>query len=139
MGGDGFALLDLAHDAAQPAVRAVALRALLRGRATWSVGYRRQWVDKSHDIFRLEPVLDSRDLTRPAPLLELLDIGARDRSAIVRKIVADAIIEHRRDVPGLRPLIEKLAFDRNPGVRERIAYVIRADIEHDASLEIALE
>jgi hypothetical protein len=124
-------LLDLARDAAQPAVRAVALRALLRGRATWSVRYRRQWLDKSHNIFRWEPVLDGRDLARPLSLLELLGLGAHDKSAIVRKIVADSLIEHRRHLPGLRPLIQKLAIDRNPAVRERIAFLLRGGQSED--------
>jgi hypothetical protein len=119
-------LVGLSRDAVQPAVRAVALRTLIRGRATWSVGYRLAWVDKTLGKTRREPALKERELSRPVSLRMLIENGARDRSVIVRKIAADGLIEFHRQILDADRLIEMLSTDRNGAIRERIIYLVRA-------------
>lgn len=61
-------LLDLASRARQPAVRAMALEALIDGQASWIEGFERQWIDKVYGKSRLRPVFERRPVGRPVPL-----------------------------------------------------------------------
>jgi hypothetical protein len=106
-------------------VRAVALRALIDGRATWSDGYHREWIDKSLGLARRVATIAGRDLARPASIEALISRAAADRSAVVRKIAADALIQHRRAGLRLPDVEQRLATDRNAAIRDRIAFLQR--------------
>lgn len=116
-------LLDLAGRARLPAVRMVALRALIEGRAVWPVGYERVWVDKVYGIGRRAVLLAERPFDRPVPVEALIRLGLDDRSAAPRRIAAEGLILHRRSLGDIAPLVERLAGDKNPSVRERAAFL----------------
>ncbi len=115
----------LARTAIQPAVRARALRTLIDGRATWPEGYGQQWVDKSLGLSRRKVVTGSRDIARQGSMRDLITAGAADQATAVRKAAADGLIEYRDQTATMQAVIEALAADRSPAVRERIAFVIR--------------
>ncbi|MGB6119056.1 MAG: hypothetical protein WBF87_12630, partial [Mesorhizobium sp.] len=54
-----------------------------------------------------------------------IGVAARDRSAAVRTVAADAMIARRETLPGLAELIELLRDDKSPAVRERIDFLDR--------------
>jgi hypothetical protein len=56
-------LAELAADAVQPSVRAVAVRAQIEGQATWPVGYRKQWISKPEGKYRSIVVHEERALS----------------------------------------------------------------------------
>jgi hypothetical protein len=126
-------LPDLAANASLPTVRAVALRSLIERRATWRIGYARQWVDKRFGISRRVPVLGERQIIGSPPLELLIARGARDRSALVRRIAADGLINHRLALANIDPIVETLARDRNVSVRERAEFIIRRNAVDDRS------
>ncbi len=114
----------LARTALQPAVRAMALRCLIEGRATWPDGYARQWTNKPLGLSRRVPVTGGRDMLRTEPLDILLRLGAADPSPAVRKIVASALIEHCSVASTMPEVVSGLAADKNRAVRERIAFLL---------------
>lgn len=101
----------------------VALRALIEGRAVWPVGYERVWVDKVYGISRRVVRLAERPLDRPLPVDALIQLGLGDRSAAPRRVAAEGLILHRHSLGDIAPLVEGLARDRNPSVRERAAFL----------------
>jgi len=107
-----------------PHVRAVALQALIEGRAAWPIGRDRLWVDKRYGLYRLVPVFDERTISRPCSLEVLIDRGARDRSALVRKVAAAGLIQYRASLTNLDSIIQRLANDRNRTLRERIEFIL---------------
>lgn len=118
-------LLALAVSARLPAVRGVAFQALAEGRAAWVVGKRKEWIDKSMSLFRMVPMIAERRLPLRTPADDLIVLGARDRSAAVRRIAVDALIRSRHDLPNVDQLCDLFVGDRNSGVRERIDFLIR--------------
>ena len=56
---------------------------------------------------------------------DLITAGAADQATAVRKAAADGLIEYRDQTATMQAVIEALAADRSPAVRERIAFVIR--------------
>ena len=117
-------LLDLLRRARQPAVRAAALRTLLAGKARWAEGMEKKWTDKSLGLFRYGPAWRERTVERPLPLVELVEIGASDRVAAVRKVAASGLIAHFEAIPGARDPAERLLADRSPAVRERARFAL---------------
>ncbi|MBV9930949.1 MAG: hypothetical protein JO013_08385 [Alphaproteobacteria bacterium] len=118
-------LLRLARCASLPAVRAEAMRTLLRGRARWPVGYRRTWIDKSHGLWRRTLTFQERPVTRPVALATLAGLAARDRSPQVRRLAAEAAVRHGDALPNLEEVTGLLRADRSRAVREAIAFVDR--------------
>lgn len=121
----------LARIALQPAVRAKSMRCLIEGRATWPDGYAQQWISKPLGLSRRVAVTGGRDMLRKEPLEGLLRLGAADRSPMVRKIVASALIEHRAVAAILPELVSRLAADRSSAVRGRIAFLLRSLTESE--------
>ena len=118
------------REARLPHIRAMALGALLCGKVTLpSHETRRVWIDRSLDRYRIEPVFLSRDVTVRPDRLALIAEAARDRMAIIRKRAADGLVLLRND-PDLRPHLEqtarRLENDSNMGVRERVAFFLKA-------------
>jgi len=115
----------LARDAVEPAVRATALRALIERRVSWPVGFDWKWVDKTYGLRHRVTVLASRELSQSPPLDQLIIQGVQDSSPVVRRVAADALVDHRSVFPDPDALIAKLAQDRSASVRERADYMIR--------------
>ena len=111
---------------AQPTVRAVALEALISGRATWRAGYEWQWVDKSFGVRRRVPIYEERPLRHSFPVGELITAGALDRSPVVRKVAADGLIANRGALDRPEALATKFASDKSRAVRERGEFALRA-------------
>jgi hypothetical protein len=115
----------LATAAVQPAVRAVVYQCLISGKATWSVGFEWAWIDKIYGLRRRVPVLETRDIQRARAAADLIRESARDKSAIVRRVAADALIAARSQLPDEEALIALLAKDRSPAVRSRADFMLR--------------
>ena len=116
----------LAAQAIQPALRAKAYQSLLSGKTTWVAGKEQEWIERRHNLYRWRTHLDSRPLTITVEHDPTLQQAAADRSPIVRRVAADAIIAA---LPHLGPceqhLATRLAVDPNPSVAERGACILR--------------
>jgi hypothetical protein len=115
----------LAVDAVQPSVRAAAYQCLISGRATWPVGYGWIWVNKIYGLRKRARTLDSRDIQIASPAVEWIRKGIHDRSVLVRRIAADAMVGARAQIPDADRLIAVLANDRSPAIRSRADYMLR--------------
>lgn len=117
-------LPELAFHAKAASVRAIALRALTNGRASWPIGYRREWIDKVYNLSRLVVVLDSRPLPG-VDAASLIRWALDDRSATVRKVAADALWEHVAEMPDAEAMALRLSTDKSAGVRDRANFVLK--------------
>lgn len=115
----------LAIDAIQPSVRVAAYQCLLSSRATWPVGYGWTWIDKVYGLRKRARMLDSRDIQRASPAADWIRRGIHDRSILVRRIAADAMIGARAKMADADDLIALLANDRNSTIRSRADYMLR--------------
>jgi hypothetical protein len=122
-------LPELARRAVHPTVRAVAFQTLLRRRATWTVGFGMAWVDKRFGISKRTTLFAHRDVESRETEAAMISQGLRDRSAAVRRVAADALIERRKTFPNLDAAIATLCADKNPGVRERGAFLARTGLD----------
>ena len=115
----------IAAHAIQPGLRAKAYQSLLSGKTTWVAGKEQEWIERRHNLYRWRTHLDSRPLTITVEHDPTLQQAAADRSPIVRRVAADAIIAA---LPHLGPceqhLATRLAVDPNPSVAERGAYIL---------------
>ncbi len=112
-------LYELAHKAAHPAVRVIALRALISKRATWPVGFRREWIDKTYGLSRRVVVLESRPVQHDYPTAPLIRAALTDRSAAIRRVAAEAVIEQRVLLADIDDLADAMIVDRAPSIRDR--------------------
>ena len=115
----------LAAEARAPAIRALASEALIVGAAKWPGGFREYWVDKSVGRKGYERLFETRPLTIATDCGAALHAAANDRSAVVRKVAADAVVRGFADGNAADSVVARLKDDLNPGVRDRIAFVIR--------------
>jgi len=109
-------LPQLAAGAIQPSVRAVAYRCLITGKAHWRVG----WGEQN---------LEFREIARAHSPADYIAESVRDRSALVRRTVADCMIAVRQQLPIDESLIAILAKDRNPAVRSRADFMLRHPLQ----------
>jgi hypothetical protein len=115
----------LAKAAVQPSVRAAAYKCLISGKATWPVGFEWSWIDKVYGLRRRIPTLEARDIQRDRPAADFVAAGIRDKSSFVRKVVADAMIAVRSQIPNEEKLVAQLAADRSSLVRSRADFLLR--------------
>ncbi|MDH2344904.1 hypothetical protein [Bradyrhizobium sp. SSUT77] len=115
----------LAAQAIQPSVRAVAYQSLISGKARWQTGYDWIWVDRVYGSRKRVPAFGTRELERSRPMASDIADGLRDRSAFVRKIVADAMIVVRAELPDERGVVALIADDPSPAVRSRADFMLR--------------
>lgn len=108
-----------------PQVRAVALQTLIDGAARWPVGWAKEWIDKIYNQYRMVRTYDERPVVRPRSLETLVERGALDRSGAVRKVAATALVNHGETLANREHIIELLAGDKSPAIRERVEYVLR--------------
>lgn len=113
------ALDPLARTAIQPAIRAVAFRALIAGEANWPAGYRLDPADKRFGRLRWLRHIARRPLANPPDPDAPMRLALADRSALVRRVGADALIRRRHAVPDLPALAARLEAERNPSLRAR--------------------
>jgi hypothetical protein len=114
----------LAIEARLPDVRATAMKAMFSGKAVWPVGYGWAWLDKSMGLRRRVILTESRCISAREPS-DLLDIALADRSALVRKIAADVVVERMRDLTNIAEIMPRLANDRSAAVKDRADYIRR--------------
>jgi len=111
--------------APNPSVRAIAAGVLLAGQARWPVGTRYEWIDKSMGRRRQVLRLETRAVAIAVSKDDVIAITARDRSAQVRKVAMQALI----DAPDLwsdrQALIDTMAKDRSGAIRAGIDYILR--------------
>ncbi|MFT5684336.1 MAG: hypothetical protein ACI8RZ_005277 [Myxococcota bacterium] len=116
----------LALEAALPPVRAVAMEMLLMSRARWFIGYREEWIDKVYGISRRVPVIGSRATSVPADVAVYLNAAVRDRSALVRKVAAEALATGWQDgTEAMDEAANILKQDRNPAVQSRAVFYLQ--------------
>jgi hypothetical protein len=118
-------LPQLAAAAIQPAVRAIAYRCLISGKAIWPIGFEWAWIDKVYGLRRRIPTLHTRNIQRDRPAVDFVSAGIRDKSPFVRKVVADAMIAVRTQIPNEEALAAHLAMDRSSAVRSRADFLLR--------------
>lgn len=117
-------LTDLARDARLATVRAVALKALVQACARWPVGYGWTWIDKTYGLRRRVLILESRPITAPEPV-SLIRQGLADRSALVRRVAADALVARRAEIVDCRVMAGELIQDRDAAVRTRAEFILK--------------
>lgn len=112
----------LAQSARLGAVRAIAIEALLTGKAYWPSGKTKVWTDRSLGQYRMVKAWQSRALD--PGLCDPTDVAtaaAFDKSVAVRRMVADYLCKH-----GPRPETERatvaLLADRSPSIVFRMDY-----------------
>ncbi|WGS21149.1 MULTISPECIES: hypothetical protein [unclassified Bradyrhizobium] len=115
----------VAEIAIEPAIRAVAYQCLISGRATWLAGFEWIWIDKVYGLQKRVPVFDTRDIKREHDRVFFIARGVRDKSPVVRRAVADAMISVRSQIDDEAPLVARLADDPNPAVRSRADFMLR--------------
>jgi hypothetical protein len=115
----------LAAAAVQPSVRAVAYQCLIFGKATWSEGLDWARIDKVDGLRSRVATVETRDIQRTRPAADLIREAVHDRSALVRRVVADALIAGRAQLPDEETLIADLAKDRSSAIRSRADFMPR--------------
>lgn len=115
----------IALEATQPAVRAVALHAIIWGEAEWPSGYAWEWIDKSMGIRRRVIVSDRRPLVVDCSREAMIARGIEDRSAIVRRVALDGVMRYLSGTSTGRGYAAALVGDRSASVRERAEFILR--------------
>jgi hypothetical protein len=118
-------LARLAADAVNPAVRAVALQTLVTRIARWPVGFEWRWIDKVYGKRHRVAVYEDRPIAEDIPVAVLINAGVYDRSPMVRRVAADALMSRRTEVPNAQMLIERLAIDKSAALRSRADFLLR--------------
>lgn len=119
------AIPDLVRTAVNPAVRAVALNALLNRRIEWPVGYAIQWTDRVYGEGRRVRKMEGRAFAHDIPQGELIALGLADRSPVVRRLAADAFTAAPDAPADPDALLARMLEDRSPAVRMRADYMVR--------------
>jgi len=120
------ALERLATAAVLPGIRAMALKALIDGMASFATGTQWRWVDKSMGKRRREAKIETRALTITADRRYFIRLGIKDKSAIVRGVALRGIIAHTRHEPEFIELARSCLSDPSQMVRSRAEFIIKA-------------
>ncbi|MDH3742379.1 MAG: hypothetical protein OER56_12365, partial [Hyphomicrobiales bacterium] len=81
-------------------------------------------------LHRRVPRYSYRPLTIDTDIEAQIRRAAVDRVAIVRKLAAQKLIEHRHKLPPMDDIAHVLAQDRSPAVRERANfYLLKMDLQ----------
>lgn len=122
---DGL-MVDIAYKAVQPSVRAKAYRSILNGSITWISGTKWTWTDKRYGEGRFKPVVEERQLSIEYDFEKVLVQAIEDRSAMVRRVAAEILIEHHPKVERTAlQLAEALANDADESVAERGKFALK--------------
>lgn len=116
----------IATTAIQPAVRARAHRVLLAGKAAWVESRHWRWTDVRYCHGRLEHAFAERVLTSPPSLVAALEAAGADRSAIVRRVAAEALITRLDELGATAlPLARQFASDVSTTIAARGAFIVQ--------------
>ena len=125
---DGF-LERIAQEAVQPAVRALAVKALIDGCAAWPDGWQWRWVDKPMGVRRQETVFARRTFAPTVARDQMIEDAARDRAATVRRVAVSSLIQYGLTTPQARHLAVVLLHDRSRAVREHAEFILQRNAE----------
>ncbi|QNA87194.1 hypothetical protein G4G27_23350 [Sphingomonas sp. So64.6b] len=114
----------LAVAASQPSVRAAATQSLIDGFASWTVGWRWQWIDKSMGVRRRETAFEKRPLTTQIDRATMIRRGLKDRAATVRRVAMSGLIQHEAALSDAHRLASEALTDRSKSVRERAEFIL---------------
>lgn len=120
-------LEQLASNAVQPSVRAVALGALIDGKVYWPSGSVWRWIDKPMGLRRRQAIFDHRVVAIAQPVRALIERGLRDKSAVVRRVALNGIMGHMLGTADARALAAPFMSDRSSSVREKATYILRPE------------
>lgn len=117
----------MAAHAVQPAVRSVACRSLLAGRALWLEGRTREWKDRRYFVTRMVPVVGERPLAHRPAFQASFEAAVADRSFHVRRVAAQALVVEMDtlDPDTLRDFAQRLTRDRSRCVAERGEFILK--------------
>jgi len=115
----------LALSALLPDVRAVAIKSLLNQRASWPVGHDWEWIDKSMNRRRRIVRTESRQISTRQGGAQMLEAALADKSALVRKVAADVLVERMGELSNIAELASLLVNDPSAAVRDRAAFIFR--------------
>lgn len=120
-------LPSIARDARPPAIRAIAMEALVLRRARWLIGYDYEWVDKRYGIRRRVPQYAERPIVRDdIDATALLSMGARDRAPLVRRVTARLLLQLSDGAtPAHDRIAQQLAGDNVSSVSAIATYYLR--------------
>ena len=118
-------LATLASQANVPGVRAIALRSLICGSATYSDGTIWRWFNKPMGVRKREPKIVERPLGVEHDPLTLIRAGIVDSSAVVRRVALSGIIEHKLYDALDIAVIEHCSEDHSASVRSRADFILR--------------
>lgn len=113
-------LLEIAQSAVIPSLRAMAYRCLLEKKVRWRTGSNLVVSKSYYRNTIVEPCYESRDISVTAPLVVLLQLGLKDKSSIVRRVIGQAVIRELDTLGNdAQVFITELVNDSAPSVRER--------------------
>jgi hypothetical protein len=119
-------LLEIANNAIQPSVRALAYKSLLAGKVAWLIGRKWEWTDIRYCKGYYKPIFCERSLSVKIPLEETVRAAVADRSAIVRRVAGDALIREFETIgSAAHQLAALLALDSHPSVAEKGDFVLK--------------
>jgi hypothetical protein len=117
-------LPEVARDALQPDLRALAVRFMIDGFVSWPEGFDHVQSDKAFGEKRRVRRYSQRPLTVAVDVAAVIAAAARDRSPIVRAAAADGLVRKRNVLSDAKVLARLLAADAHAGVRQRAEFVL---------------
>ena len=125
---------EVARQSVQPSVRAVALRILISQKAIYQVNWQEYQRSPSQTWRHSRRYLRERAAPTGLTFLEAIELAAQDRSPLVRRIAADALVRatHRLSREEWA-IAEKLAMDRHSSIRSPAQFVLQRRQSPDAS------
>jgi HEAT repeat protein len=83
------------------------------------------WIEKVYGLRKRIPKLARRNIERVRPAAEFIREAARDKSPLVRRVAADALIAARSQLPDEEALIARMTQDRSSAIRSRADFMLR--------------
>ncbi|WP_133303971.1 hypothetical protein [Aurantiacibacter aquimixticola] len=113
----------IASNSKVPGVRAIALRSLIRGNARYKDGTVLRWIDKPMGLRRREPKIIARSLSIERNPIALIQEGANDKSAVVRRVALSGVIELGLYKSIDHEFIQRCTKDASRSVRSRADFI----------------
>ncbi|MBL4614861.1 MAG: hypothetical protein JKY27_08315 [Magnetovibrio sp.] len=118
-------LHQIAQDAENPFLRAIAYETLLSKQARWKVGHAYQWIDKVYGLKKRIAVFKFRNIDHDLSIDALLIQGSTDRSIVVKKVIASQLIKMRNEASAtMRKISHELAKDKSESVRKKAHFFL---------------
>lgn len=113
----------IASNSIVPGVRAIALRTLIGGSARYTDGTVWRWIDKPMGLRRREPRIAARPLSVESNPNALIQEGANDKSAVVRRAALSGLIELGLYSSVDHAFIQGCTEDASASVRSRADFI----------------